>query len=286
MIDTTTTALQRAYQLIKAGNKRAARAILLPILRADQDIADAWYLLAHALADPQKRLISFQEVLRLDPGNLSAKKQVARLLAARAAVQRKKVVLGLAFGSLGMLGAVTFFVALMMFSSGWFLRPQAVAAAPLPVSVHGMPTSPPMQTPSPAASPVEATDIPTATPIPPLLTATQSPVLAASPTAILPTATQDARLTAKRWREWPKVPTFSARAQAILLAAGRHPDINLHTFSRVGDCQLTTGTFLGGYATGAYPVPAPFSPTVAYFSTSFTTEFDHRCQRNGRQQRA
>lgn len=267
MTDTATAALQRAYQLIKAGNKRAARAILLPILRADQDVADAWYLLAHALADPRKRLISFQEVLRLDPGNLSAKKQVARLLAAQAAAQRKKVrkqaALGLAFGSLGMLGAVTFLLALMVIGNGWFSRPQAAAAAPLSVTVRGTLTSPP-------------THPPTATSIPPQLTTTQPAVLTSSPTAIIetivPTATPDVRLTAKRWREWPNVPTLSARAQGILLAAHRHPDIDLHAFSRVGDCQLTTGTFLGGYVTGAYPIPQPFSPTVAYFSSSFTTE--------------
>ncbi len=80
------------------------------------------------------------------------------------------------------------------------------------------------------------------------------------------------RLMPKYWREWPSVPVLSTRAKDILLAAIANPALDLHTFSRVGDCQLTSETFLGGYVNGKYPIPDGFVPTVEYFSASFITE--------------
>jgi pimeloyl-ACP methyl ester carboxylesterase len=85
MDNQTTAAIQNAYQLIKAGKHREAQAILIPIVREDQDIADAWYLLGFALGDPEKRLYAFQQVLRIDPSNQPAQKQIARLLAEKSA---------------------------------------------------------------------------------------------------------------------------------------------------------------------------------------------------------
>jgi hypothetical protein len=93
---------------------------------------------------------------------------------------------------------------------------------------------------------------------------------AASAQVSSPTA--DNRPTAKYWREWPIDPELSDRAQALLRASLGNPDLDVHSFSKVGDCQMTTGTFLGGYADGKYPTPDGYQPTVAWFSTSMTTE--------------
>ena len=127
-------------------------------------------------------------------------------------------------------------------------------------------------------TPTESPDLlPTNSPNPALTeTATPLPQPSLEPT-VTPAATETFapavdRLTAKYWREWPSVPQLSAKAVGILHAALSNPDIDVHTFSRVGDCQLTTETFLSGYATGVYAIPEGLAPTVEYFRQSFITD--------------
>jgi hypothetical protein len=124
---------------------------------------------------------------------------------------------------------------------------------PAPASATGRPNPTETLTPKVAANPTfEPAGL-------------SSPTDAASPTP-------DARPTAKYWREWPIDPELSARAQTILRASLANQDLDAHSFTKVGDCQMTTGTFLGGYADGKYPIPAGYQPTVAWFSDSMTTE--------------
>jgi len=62
-----------------------------------------------------------------------------------------------------------------------------------------------------------------------------------------PTATPDLRLDPDDWRNWPVVPTFSARALEIYqrgLEMGNDP----HAFSKIGDCQMINEAFFGVYA--------------------------------------
>lgn len=280
-MNSTTAALQKAYQLIRAGKLREARAILIPILRADQEIADAWYLLAHAVTDPEKKLVAFQEVLRLEPENLSAQKQVGRLLAARAQqkkTQKRQLGFGITVGILGFMATMTFALCLMTTGAIWWLTQdniQPVAAAPLPTNLPASPTLAPTRTLT-ALPPSTATA--TRKPARIELQPADSTLPTALPAQKTPKATQESapdnttRLSAKYWREWPSVPNLSAKARDILQVAAQNPSLDLHAFSRVGDCQLTTGTFLGGYVTGSYPVPDGFSPTVDYFRNSFVTE--------------
>ena len=86
------------------------------------------------------------------------------------------------------------------------------------------------------------------------------------------TATPDLRLVPNRWREWPVVPVLSPHALSILRTALKNPDLDPHVFSRVGDCQFTTDTFLAGYVKGIYPVPAGLQATTLYFQESMTRE--------------
>ncbi len=86
----TTGALQNAYALIKVGRQQDALAILIPVVKQDPNIADAWYLLGFALTDPQKRLQAFQQVLRIDPANQAAQRQIAKIRAAQAAAPAEK----------------------------------------------------------------------------------------------------------------------------------------------------------------------------------------------------
>lgn len=86
------------------------------------------------------------------------------------------------------------------------------------------------------------------------------------------TSTPDTRPTPRHWREWPSVPELSPTAKNILHLAVKNSDLDLHTFSKVGDCQMTSGTFLGGYANGKYPIPSGFDETIVWFSTSMLSE--------------
>lgn len=100
-----------------------------------------------------------------------------------------------------------------------------------------------------------------------LLTAAASPLPARSS----PGDQADA-LPPGRWREWPVVPTLSARAVEILRAAARDPRLNPHTFSKVGDCQFTSATFLAGYVKGDYALPAAYEETAHYFKESLVRD--------------
>ncbi|MGJ3240386.1 MAG: tetratricopeptide repeat protein [Anaerolineae bacterium] len=57
--------LQRAYQLIQAGNRQEAIALLEPIIRANRDNEDAWWLLANATDEPIAKRNALNNVLRL-----------------------------------------------------------------------------------------------------------------------------------------------------------------------------------------------------------------------------
>jgi len=80
-----TAALQEALELLGAGKKAEAYAILVPVIKQNPDIAQAWYLMGFAVTDSDKKLYCFQQVLRIDPSNQVAQKQIARLPVARPA---------------------------------------------------------------------------------------------------------------------------------------------------------------------------------------------------------
>jgi hypothetical protein len=100
------------------------------------------------------------------------------------------------------------------------------------------------------------------------------------PTAALPTMpettpTSDARLSPDDWRQWPVVPTVSARAREIYQAGKAIGNDPTH-FSKVGDCQNITEAFMGIYdLPGRYSLPAgqeALQTTIDEFSGSFGRE--------------
>jgi len=68
----TEQALSQAFELIEAGKLDEAQANLKPILDADKDNADAWWLYAHAVTDSETAHIALSNVRRLDPDYLNA----------------------------------------------------------------------------------------------------------------------------------------------------------------------------------------------------------------------
>jgi hypothetical protein len=182
MDNTTIVAIQKAQELLKAGNKQEAQAILIPVVRANQDIAEAWYLLGFAVTDPEKRMVAFQQVLRIDPSNQPAQKQIAKLLAARAAApaaempvaprkkaQKKQVGSKLVWG---LAGAVTLLLCFII-AGGWWISRNGlpVFEAPSPTTFSRHPTPRPTVTLYPSSTHTP-TSIPSLTPTP-SLTVTQ-----------------------------------------------------------------------------------------------------------------
>jgi hypothetical protein len=72
--------LEKAYDLIQAERLDDAVAILRPIVRTAPDNADAWWLLANAVSEPNDAYEALSNVLRLDPGHAEAKEQFNILL--------------------------------------------------------------------------------------------------------------------------------------------------------------------------------------------------------------
>jgi hypothetical protein len=87
-----------------------------------------------------------------------------------------------------------------------------------------------------------------------------------------PSPSPDNRLKPYYWRDWSISPDLSPNAQEILSKAINNPALDLHTFSKVGDCQMTPSTFLAGFANGEYEIPAGRSAVVTWFSTSMTSD--------------
>jgi hypothetical protein len=71
--------LVRAYELIEAGSPEEALTLLRPILDAEPDNADAWWIYAHAVSDPEEARRALGNVLSLDPGYPEAAELLASL---------------------------------------------------------------------------------------------------------------------------------------------------------------------------------------------------------------
>jgi len=124
---------------------------------------------------------------------------------------------------------------------------ETAAAAPSLVVIPGTPTAG-----------INSTPIPSSTPsFTPSITPTYPPFSSLKPFY---------------WRDWQVNPDLSPEALSILRNAINNPNLDLHIFSKVGDCQMTSGTFLGGFVSGAYTIPDGFNETVTWFSDSMSGE--------------
>jgi hypothetical protein len=71
--------LQDAYGLIRAGNKQEATRLLINVLKADRNNADAWWLLANATNDSDKKRQALEQVLRINPAHGAARRALDTL---------------------------------------------------------------------------------------------------------------------------------------------------------------------------------------------------------------
>ena len=194
MNNDTSPILQKAYQFIKTGHKQQALDLLTPITYADPDNLQAWYLLGFAHTDPERRIHAFEQVLRLDPANQPAQKQLAKLravavvapiteaaLAKNARLAKKEMAVVLRWvGVIAIL--LVFCVGIIAISSWLILRdalPASVSATIVPTQLRmNSPTLHVSATFGPSPSPSSR---PSVTPYPRRATGTPLP---ASPTVL------------------------------------------------------------------------------------------------------
>ena len=70
--------LEQAHDLVDAGNKAEARPILQSIVRSDSDNLRAWVLMARAAQSREEAISALQEVLRLRPNFVWARRRLER----------------------------------------------------------------------------------------------------------------------------------------------------------------------------------------------------------------
>ncbi len=78
----TSQQLQQAFQLIKDGQRQEAAQILVPIVRAEPNNADAWWLLANAVTNEEQQRRALEKVLSIRPGDDRAQKKLSQLTGA------------------------------------------------------------------------------------------------------------------------------------------------------------------------------------------------------------
>ncbi len=79
MADATRSQLEQAYRLIQKEDLDNAIAILRPITASQPDNADAWWLLANAVNDPNEAHQALSNVVRLKPNHPEANDLLAKL---------------------------------------------------------------------------------------------------------------------------------------------------------------------------------------------------------------
>jgi len=294
--------LQHGIDAFRSGNKAEARKIFLAFVENNPQSGRGWECLYNASENNKERLYCLKEILRINPGNKKAQRLIERFpsvsspigSASRNTTGAQKhrisipavgagvaflmlfVCVGLAAASSGLAGQnnLAGYGCLLPWLNGTQLCNSSLEATqtiPEPVSL--------VATVAPTASPIPSI-APTDTLTPTLIftsTLTYTPTLTFTPTVTFtptnpPTSGPNLRLNAALWRKWPIVPEFSPRAQAILREALKNPALDPHAFSKVGDCQMTAGTFLAGYVNGKYKVPEGYEGTVKWFSASMTLD--------------
>src|SRR5512140_94340 len=73
MFDQTNQQLTQVYDYLKAGKRDQARALLEPIVSAEPDNVDAWWLMAMAATSPDAMRNALQNVVRINPNYLNAR---------------------------------------------------------------------------------------------------------------------------------------------------------------------------------------------------------------------
>jgi hypothetical protein len=283
--------LQQGIEVFQSGKKEEARKLFISFIRANPESESGWRWLYCVSRTDRERIHCLQQIVKINPGDKKAKQLLDRWLGSpsRGPAQKSNIAI-LGTSAVATMITTGFCVLLAAFS----IRVVSYNGHCLFLSLNVRDFCYPSQrvtqaevrsaAPLTIVSPTAEAPVSSATPVIPL-----TPTLALTPT-ILPTGTAspapqatfaspgaapwmvDLRLEPSEWRKWPVVPELSVHAQEILRLALRNSALDPHTFSKVGDCQMVAGTFLGGYADGTYSMPQGMDATVQWFSASMVTD--------------
>ncbi|MBW8010602.1 MAG: hypothetical protein FVQ83_05075 [Chloroflexi bacterium] len=77
--ESTTQDLRKALDLLKAGNSKAARPILVRLLKTHPELEQGWYMLSFTVQDSRKQIYALEQVLNLNPENEKARERLAKI---------------------------------------------------------------------------------------------------------------------------------------------------------------------------------------------------------------
>lgn len=293
--------LESGIAVFRSGNRAASRKIFKSYVEKYPQSERGWKWMYRVSRTDEEAIYCLRRVLQINPGNQKARELLNKTLAD--AHRKRQNLRTLHPGAIGaFLGVVL--CGMFVTVSTWLYAGYAGSNCLLP-GLYGSQFCPsaPVGTPAigdPAAmvpvgesraqsafsDPQETEPDLSVTPTPsaifvPEVTFTSSVTPAPSSTSTqvvtstsIPVRTipPELRPLASPWRKWPIVPELSAHAREILRAAVQNPDLDPHTFSKVGDCQMVAGIFLAGYVNGTYSIPAGMEETVEWFADSMMTD--------------
>ena len=260
---------------LNAGNKEEARRIFHAYVSRHPENENGWIWMYHAARNDNERIQCLENILQIAPSNQRARNLLKKLRQPHLSLPSSP---GIQF--LGVVGIIVLFsvflVSSVLAAPLVFQGAESVEASEpqsdppllenLPIIIPTNTATLALSAPGVGFSPATSTPLPTHT-----TNVAAAPTATAQLTATLETAAE-AKIDPVDWREWPIVPSFSPRAKQILAGVQSNQNLDPHTFSKVGDCQMTSGTFLAGYANGKYEVPETAADTIAWFADSMLAD--------------
>jgi hypothetical protein len=181
--------LQKIIILLREKKQKQALELLAQLISEQPDNEEAWLLLGYTLDDPQKKNYAFQQVLKLNPNNDRAKKQLEKIGKQVAAPTRRSSALEelpapemksrmVAVWATAMILLLIVALFIIAYIQGWGFSSQRLsesagkpnASATIRPTLTPRPTSTTTNTPTKTATPTSTplpTDTPTPLPLPP-----------------------------------------------------------------------------------------------------------------------
>jgi hypothetical protein len=290
-----TDLLQNGIEIYKSGDVAQARKYFISFLKENPQSEIGWKWLYKTSRNADERVYCLRKILAIDPGDQKARQLLSQSLAPSQAPVSKRgnprphLLAAGVLAAFFILGACVILSAVLTQIAFYNEQTGSICFSSL---LNGKQICYPSQganhtisDPVLPATTMFAIDslLPSATPItrltstvtPQALTIPSTPSLTpqatSTPLKLLP-SNSGSRLPASDWREWPIVPELSLHAQQILLQAASNPNLDTHTFSKVGDCQMVAGIFLAGYTNGTYDIPTGMAETVQWFGASMAED--------------
>lgn len=84
--------LKKALELVKSGNLKEARPILVEILKKDSEIEQAWYMLSFVVPNHERQVYAIKHALRLNPDSAKYRERLEKLSGSKVQVSPEPIV--------------------------------------------------------------------------------------------------------------------------------------------------------------------------------------------------